>query len=166
MFTIYSLKDPHGATFWESLIKAQTHLLKKKKKKKHKNPKQIYAAKRKREPTKRTIEKELQSAQMMEREKSEKKVRICHHQTTVPSTGIVSVFLYRRPVYSLHIQILFLQFERLKLLTIAFPIRIRILNLQYFYVFEFKTGSSPYLIFYGSSFTLSKKKKNYRCRIR
>ena len=35
-----------------------------------------------------------------------------------------------------------LLFERLKLLTIVFPIRIRILNLQYIYVFEFKTGSS------------------------
>ena len=38
---------------WESLIK--------KKKKKHKKPKQKYAAERKGEPRKRTIEKELQS---------------------------------------------------------------------------------------------------------
>ncbi|XP_065631963.1 uncharacterized protein LOC112022606 [Quercus suber] len=29
---------------------------------------------------------------MVEREKSKKKVKLCHHQTTVPSTGIVSVF--------------------------------------------------------------------------
>ena len=99
-------------------------------------------------------------SQMVEREKFEKKVRLCHHQTTVPSTDMVSVFfLYQRSVYSLPLQILFLQYERLKLLTIAFPIRIRILNLQYFYVSEFKTGSSPYLIFQGSSFTPFKKKK-------
>ena len=57
MFTIYSLKDPHGATFWESLIKTQRSY----KKKKHKNPKQTYAAERKGEPRKRMIEKELRS---------------------------------------------------------------------------------------------------------
>ena len=56
MFTIYSLKDLHGATFWESLIKTQTAY---KKKKKHKNPKQTYAVERKGEPRKRMIEKEL-----------------------------------------------------------------------------------------------------------
>ena len=55
MFTIYSLKDPHGATFWESLIKTQTAY----KKKKHKNPKQTYAVERKGELRKRMIEKEL-----------------------------------------------------------------------------------------------------------
>ena len=78
-----------------------------------------------------------------------------------PPVWSLFFFLYQRSVYSLPLQILFLQYERLKLLTIAFPIRIRILNLQYFYVFEFKTGSSPYLIFQGSSFTpfFFKKKK-------
>ena len=103
-------------------------------------------------------ENKLRSAQMVKGEKSEKKFRIYHHHTTIPFTSMASVFLYRRSAYSLPLQILFLQFERLKLLTIAFPIRIRILNLQYFYVFEFKIGSSSYLIFQGSSFTLFFKK--------
>ena len=45
-----------------SLIKPNALIkIKKKLKKKHKNPKQTYAAERKGEPRKRTIEKELQS---------------------------------------------------------------------------------------------------------
>ena len=36
-FTYIVLLMPYGASFWESLIKAQTHLLKKKKKKKNNN---------------------------------------------------------------------------------------------------------------------------------
>ena len=111
VYHIYSflIKNTVRCTVLGETYKNPTRLLKKNIKTQNR-----YAAERKRKPTKRTIEKELQSVQMMEREKSEKKVGICHHQTTIPSIGIVSVFLYRRPAYSLHIQILFLQYERLK----------------------------------------------------
>ena len=135
-----------------SLIKPNV-LIKIKKKLKKKNIKTQNRHTLQKEKENREKERQRKNfglSQMVEREKSEMKVRLCHHQTTVPSTGMVSVFSYRTSAYSLPLQILFLQFERLKLLTIAFPIRIRILNLQYFYVFEFKTCSSPYLIFQGS----------------
>ena len=39
-FTYIVLLMPYGAPFWESLIKAQTHLLKKKKKKKQQQQQQ------------------------------------------------------------------------------------------------------------------------------
>ena len=96
---VYNLffKRPAWCNVLGESYKNPTCLLKKKKK----NLKQTYAAERKGKPRKRTIEKELRSVIDGGEKNSEKKVRFYHHQTIVPSTRMVFVFLYRRSMYSL-----------------------------------------------------------------